>query len=192
MAMTRALAIFSAWAGATDEVSYITNKDFIPAGMTPEEMAALLMAVQSGQISYQTYFDNLQRGEIIAANVSAEEEQERIASQRLPEMDNGMEADLEDEGEETEKPEFDMTALISAISNIPAPIVNVAAPVINIPATVVNIPEQSAPQITVNTPEITIQPANITVNNSDGGKTIELSYDSDGNIIGGSVQPGNR
>src|SRR3990167_5679545 len=80
MTMTTALGTLAQWAGANGDVSFEINRDFIPAGMTPEEMAALLMAVQSGQISYQTYFDNLQRGEIIAANVTVEEEQERILS----------------------------------------------------------------------------------------------------------------
>jgi hypothetical protein len=82
-----------------------------------------------------------------------------------------------------------VAAIVEAIGRIPAPVVNYTPPAINIPATVVNIPEQQAPQITVNQPAITVNPAAVTVNNLDGGKSIELQYDAEGNVTGGTVKP---
>jgi len=86
-------------------------------------------------------------------------------------------------------PAVDFSSLIEAIANLPAPIVNVAAPIVNVPATVVNIPEQPAANIVVNTPDVNIAPAQITVNNVEGSKSIELAYDDEGNVTGGTVAP---
>lgn len=80
MGLTRACQIFSDWAGASGAVSVELNRDFMPAGITPQEMTALIGAWQSGAISQETLFDNLKAGEVIAADVTFEAEQERISS----------------------------------------------------------------------------------------------------------------
>jgi hypothetical protein len=51
--------------------------------MSAQELTALIGSWQSGAISSQTLFDNLQDGEIIAQGVTFEVEQERINSQRI-------------------------------------------------------------------------------------------------------------
>jgi hypothetical protein len=80
MGLTRALQIFSDWAGATGDVSVELNRDFMPAGITAQDMTALIGAWQQGAISAQTLHANLKAGEVIADDVSFEEEQERINS----------------------------------------------------------------------------------------------------------------
>lgn len=80
MGLTRACQIFSDWAGASGEVSVELNRDFMPAGITAQDMTALIGAWQGGAISQETLFDNLKAGEVIAADVTFEQEQERINS----------------------------------------------------------------------------------------------------------------
>ena len=82
--MLRALRIFSEWAGATGNISYRINRDFMPAGIDATELTALVSSWQAGAISGQTLHANLQRGEIIEPGVSFEDEQERINSQQSP------------------------------------------------------------------------------------------------------------
>ena len=79
-AMTRCLRIFSDWAGQSGEIQYQISTDFVPAGLTSQELAALVSSWQAGAISQHTLFDNLQRGEIISDTVTFEDEQERINS----------------------------------------------------------------------------------------------------------------
>lgn len=83
MGLTRACQIFSDWAGATGAVSVELNRDFMPAGITAQDMTALISAMQQGAISQTTLFENLKAGEIIADDVSFEQEQERIASSMI-------------------------------------------------------------------------------------------------------------
>lgn len=77
--VTRALRWFAEWAGANGEVYIELNQDFLPAGMTSQDIAALVSAWQEGAISQETLFDNLKAGEIIHQDITFEEEQERIA-----------------------------------------------------------------------------------------------------------------
>jgi hypothetical protein len=73
-----ALTWLAAWAGASGEVEYELNRDFVPVRMGPQELTALVTAWQTGAVSGQTLFDNLQRGEIIKPGIEYEEEQARI------------------------------------------------------------------------------------------------------------------
>lgn len=50
------------------------NLSFVDAGMTPEQAEALVRVWQNGAISYETLYENLQRGEIASAERTAEEE----------------------------------------------------------------------------------------------------------------------
>lgn len=78
MGVTRALQWFGAWMRASGEISYTISKDFVPYGLTAQELTALVQAWQSGAISANTLHMNLQQGEIIDSDTSFEEEQERI------------------------------------------------------------------------------------------------------------------
>jgi len=185
-AMTRCLRIFSDWAGQSGDIEYQISTDFMPAGLTSQDLTALVASWQAGAISQHTLFDNLQRGEIVSDNVTFEEEQERINSAPMGDdmMNTPPPVSLEPMA-----PAVDFSSLIEAIANLPAPIVNVAAPVVNVPAPVINIPKQEPANIVVNTPDVNIAPAQITVNNVEGSKSIELAYDDEGNVTGGTVAP---
>jgi hypothetical protein len=76
--LTRVLRIMADWEGIDAEVSVEMNTDFIEMVMTPQEIDALVKAWQTGAISRQTLHENLQAGEIVAPDVTAEEEEARI------------------------------------------------------------------------------------------------------------------
>jgi hypothetical protein len=88
MGITRALGWFAAWMRASGDVKYQINKDFVPVGMTAQELTAMVSAWQAGAMSDQTLYSNLQAGEIADANITFEEEQERIAASG-PRLING-------------------------------------------------------------------------------------------------------
>lgn len=83
MGLTRALQIFSDWVSANGTVSVELNRDFMPAGLSSQDMAGLVSAWQQGALSSETLFNNLKAGEIIADDVTFEIEQERINSAAL-------------------------------------------------------------------------------------------------------------
>jgi hypothetical protein len=77
--LTRIMAFIAAWEGIGGDVSVKLNTDYLPQGMSAQELAELVRAHQAGAISFDTLFDNLQRGEIIRGDKTAEEEREQIA-----------------------------------------------------------------------------------------------------------------
>jgi hypothetical protein len=78
--MTEMLNAFSAWAGY-GAVKLTLNNDFMPVGLSSQDLSELMKAWQAGGISYETLFTNLKRGEIIDEGVTAEDERERIANE---------------------------------------------------------------------------------------------------------------
>ena len=50
------------------------NLSLVDAGMTPEQAEALVRIWQAGAISYQTLYENLQRGELASVERSADDE----------------------------------------------------------------------------------------------------------------------
>ncbi len=81
MALEKALAVFSAWAGAqNDEVEVALNHDFFPVPMNPLLLTALVTSWQAGAISKETLFDNMKQGEIISDSADFEEEEAKIAN----------------------------------------------------------------------------------------------------------------
>lgn len=75
--MSKVLGIISEWSlmNAADQISIELNTDYIPTGMDPQMLSSLVQAVQSGAISPQTFFYNLQKGELIPAGVDYDTEQ---------------------------------------------------------------------------------------------------------------------
>ena len=88
LGVTRALNWFAQWAGVQVDVSYEINRDFAPAGMTSADMTALVSAWQAGAISQEVMFDRFQAAEVIAEDVTFEEEQARISSEAPKLMTN--------------------------------------------------------------------------------------------------------
>ena len=76
--LTVALTWLAEWQSAAGDVSVQLNKDFVDVAMTPQEITAMVAAWQSGGISRETLFYNLQRGEVIPAERTFEEEVELI------------------------------------------------------------------------------------------------------------------
>ncbi len=76
-----AIRAAAVWVNANpDEVKVELNTDYIPGTIDPQMMSQLVAALQSGQISYDTFYENLQKGEIASEGRSAEEELALIAS----------------------------------------------------------------------------------------------------------------
>jgi hypothetical protein len=63
---------------------YNVNRDFIDTKLDPQELAVLLQAVQSGKMSLPTFLYQLERGELLPPDVTADDEADRIAQDPRP------------------------------------------------------------------------------------------------------------
>jgi hypothetical protein len=77
-----AVDLCAKWMGIKEtkanEAKITLNKDYFPSEMSPQMFKELLAAVSAGKISYETFWENLQKGEIASANKTAEQEQDDI------------------------------------------------------------------------------------------------------------------
>jgi hypothetical protein len=101
--LTKALGWHASWAGADPAAVHVeVNKDFFDVEMPAPLLQQLLGALQAGAISYETFYYNLQKGEIARPGVDADEEQKLIESQQEP-LDvtdaNANPANPDDEGQ---------------------------------------------------------------------------------------------
>jgi hypothetical protein len=85
--LTWALQVHSWWAAATDTTEDPTihvhlNKDLVSNIMEPQMLVALMNALLNGTISPQTFYYNLQRGEIAMPGVAFEEEEALLEIQQ--------------------------------------------------------------------------------------------------------------
>jgi hypothetical protein len=78
-ALVKAINFASRSMGGTEDTDYQLNTDYNPTGMNAQSLTALLGQLQGGGISYETYYENLQRGEIASTERTAEEELALIA-----------------------------------------------------------------------------------------------------------------
>lgn len=78
--ISRALQVFSDWAGGSGEVVFTINRDFFPMPMDPQKLTALVAAWQSGAISKESLFENLQQSEIISDDTTFEDEEAKISN----------------------------------------------------------------------------------------------------------------
>jgi hypothetical protein len=62
--IVKALNFASLWMGGTEDAVYTLNTDYNPAGMSAQDQLALFTQYQGQGISFQTYYENLQRGEV--------------------------------------------------------------------------------------------------------------------------------
>lgn len=79
--LTKALTVFTQWAGASGTVSYELNRDFNPALLGAQDVTAYMKAVQSGLMSEESFFTLLQRGDVVDSELTWADEQERIGQQ---------------------------------------------------------------------------------------------------------------
>jgi hypothetical protein len=79
--ITRAIQIVARWANADETVSFALNTDYVPQGMSAQDIQALMLAWQGGGISKRDLFSNLQAGEIINPVKTFEEHEAEIAEE---------------------------------------------------------------------------------------------------------------
>jgi hypothetical protein len=80
-AIQKAINFSIAWMGGAGEAFYELNVDYNPTGMNAQSLTALLGAFQGGAISYDTLWDNLQRGEIASVDRTAVQERSMIQNE---------------------------------------------------------------------------------------------------------------
>lgn len=78
--LTRVYAWLAEWAGMPGDVRCTLNTDYMVQGLSAQEITALVGAWQSGAISQNTLFYNLQQGEVIEQGVTFEDEEARIVT----------------------------------------------------------------------------------------------------------------
>jgi hypothetical protein len=82
-ALTKAINFASRWMGGTEDTVYQLNTDYNPTGLDSQSLTALTATWQGGGISYDTYYENLQRGEIASSDRTAEQEQALISDNNV-------------------------------------------------------------------------------------------------------------
>lgn len=84
-ALTAALRYATAWLGEEPtQTKYQLNRIYAAERIDAPTITALLAALQAGQISYETFFTNLQRGGRIDEETTAEDEKDKIANDGPP------------------------------------------------------------------------------------------------------------
>jgi hypothetical protein len=79
LGLETALKWFAEWASFNPEtVSFSLNRDFFPVKMSPQMLTSLVGAWQTGAITKETLFDNLQQADIIAQDTTFEEEEAKM------------------------------------------------------------------------------------------------------------------
>ena len=82
--LTKVLQHIGFWLGIPEKDCYVSvNKDFVSTRLGPQEITALLQAVQAGKMSEETFLFNLQQGEVLQTGRTIEEEQEAIDEDRI-------------------------------------------------------------------------------------------------------------
>jgi len=81
--LTQALQIHGWWGGFTENdtdpaILLTLNKDIVASQMPPQMLLALLQVLQQGRMSYETFYENLKRGELTRPGVDVEDEQALI------------------------------------------------------------------------------------------------------------------
>ncbi len=67
--------------GGSGEGEFSLNTDYNPTGMSSQDLRELFLTWQGNGISYETFYENLQRGEIASTERSAEDEKALIGNQ---------------------------------------------------------------------------------------------------------------
>lgn len=82
--MTDCLKWFVWWSGTMDnvdevkDVSFEINRDFMATRLQPAEVQTLLALVEAGKMSYESFFWNLQRGDMLPPGRKMDEEMDAI------------------------------------------------------------------------------------------------------------------
>lgn len=76
--LEQVLTWFAWWDGIDGQIRFELNKDFYPVPISPDMLRELVGALQSGSISPETFFENMQKGEIVSDTVTFEEESSNL------------------------------------------------------------------------------------------------------------------
>jgi hypothetical protein len=83
--LEKSLKTFCEFAGeSSDDVKFELNRDFFPIPMDALKLTAIIAGWQNGAYSYDTMFENLKKGEIVAVEATVEEEQKAIKENPPP------------------------------------------------------------------------------------------------------------
>lgn len=82
-AITKALNFSSRIMGGSEDAVYMLNTDYNPTGMNAQDLTALVAAWQGSAISYETFYENLQKGEIANPERTVEDEKGLIEGGEL-------------------------------------------------------------------------------------------------------------
>jgi len=85
-----ALRIALEWQGLSGDIRFELNKDYMPTTMDAQTLTSLINALQTGAISFDTFWYNLVRGEIAPEGMDAETEQEKIEAGQYSMGDSGV------------------------------------------------------------------------------------------------------
>lgn len=87
-AWTMALQWLSVWNKTTDDgadkITVALNTEFTSTTLDSATLSSMIQAAQSGLMSWETFFYNLQRGGVVPEGTTADEERERIENEGLP------------------------------------------------------------------------------------------------------------
>ena len=87
--LTKVLIYIGFWKGINEKDCMAgLNKDFVSTRLTPQEIIALVQAVQAGQMSQETFIHNLIEGEILQQGRTVEIEKESIEEDRIKNLRN--------------------------------------------------------------------------------------------------------
>ena len=76
--IAKALSVLAEWEGVSGDIVVELNTDFVDTKIEAGDLQALMHAWQSGAISHETFLHNMQKGEILADDVTIEDEKDRI------------------------------------------------------------------------------------------------------------------
>ena len=79
-----ALDIMAQWAGVSGEIVYQINREFLPAGVSAQDLTAYMAAVQQGLMSEREFYEILQRGDVIDGQKDYETHEEEIGQVEPP------------------------------------------------------------------------------------------------------------
>lgn len=96
-----------------EQIVVTPNLDFVDSKLTPAEAKALVDVWMTGAISYETLYENLQKGEVASQERTAEEEQELRAEEDAALIDEESEAALGGDDETGEVGDDELEALFS-------------------------------------------------------------------------------
>ena len=92
--LTDVLKNIGFWLGVIEaDCQVAVNKDFVSSRLSPQDITALLQAVQAGKMSEETFIWNLQQGEVLQPGRTIEDEQEAIGEDKnKQDLDGGFNA----------------------------------------------------------------------------------------------------